>query len=990
MKRNKFFKLASSSILGVAITIGISSCSLPYKSNGVFQTYNSTDLLADNNSPLNNSFNNSPISTYAQSILNNLTTYQTVGDFSFSSNGGDDETTKDFLTLDGAKAVLVFKDQNTAERIDNLLKDKGFDITTNTAVTEDAYKNVMSSLKTDTKSLENSATSSGSSSSGSSSSTTSELKEGTDYWVFQRSLGALQFQNGLDKEAWDPANTNNTSNGQPSELTITSQTDYYKDAISSGTVYQFIIDTDNKWVDSKGNVRQSVSSKDYERSIESYSLAADLGYNRNGYFLSLIGLNFDKTLDYTDNNGGTSSYRDNNGVMNWENFDTTNWANKNDSIFTLYIDTPYPYTFGLISKEYFSALPHTNPEVVSINLKSGSPISYVKLGNTYSIDQSLTDWTRIYGSGGLGEFSKDVWYSGSYYISAFTSANLIFELNNVYMNTVGKDLLDSETGSAKTKTSKESKVKTISVVFGSGNDDTYYELFKSKQNDFLSAVPSNKMSDAASLFKDNGLVPKKIVQSTRSNYMAYTPNPYVVSSNGAVTENQFLGNMAKFLYQWNNQDAYTIRAGIAGLVNWYQLSLINLPISGDFQLSATPYGVFSGYYEQIEKGNMFGALPRNLSEYTSSNERVLSSGFTLPYYEYTTSGINIKNINVNKSTFIDALRKYGATTSNPLNFSIKFGESSFSTNYQNFLNAMKNVIEDLSDNLIRVTIVQRLANTPSATVWYNNQSSPLGFSYWSPDYNGVGTWVEADTTIETKTIGGQSVEGAPSTNAHNSFNTFLSSMVTAVKKMNANYNNGTTSGTTTTPGKYTVSTLETTNDPFKDDKRIQAAFSNTALEDMKIALKTNSTTSGTTTYDETYAATTSVSPGNRYGLLAIGLLNKLIANGVIDQAKFADYVTNPSKLLYSKERPSTYSEVWVGGDVIKSGKSQEFSKWLGVYAGEDVLYALYENTVLDSDYSFIPRSESGVTDKIYSLVNPNYTARVGTQGTNYRDFGWKK
>lgn len=297
---------------------------------------------------------------------------------------------------------------------------------------------------------------------------------------------------------------------------------------------------------------------------------------------------------------------------------------------------------------------------------------------------------------------------------------------------------------------------------------------------------------------------------------------------------------------------------------------------------------------------------------------------------------------------------------------------------------MKSAIESLSDGLIKVSIVARNATTPSVTDWYNTQSSPLGFSYWSPDYNGVGTWIEASATLQSTKVGNTTYEGVPSTNSHNSFHTFLESMVTAVKKMNATWNSSTK--------QYEVKSLPT-DDPFKDDSRIQKTFSDETLVSLGVAL-TDQAKETNKTYDTSYALHKNVKPGIRYGLLAIGLLNTLFSNGVFktsDDTKsntptFQKYVDKPS-LLSLNGAPNNGNQLYSGGDVFVTNQSSAFSKWVGVYAGQSVEKAVYENFVVDSDYAYIPRSESGLKDITYSLVNPIYVARVGTQTTNYRDFG---
>lgn len=956
MINKKFLKAGVISVFLGTTTFGLSSCS--FTREGVLTTYSPTDFLASNNSPLNSSFNNAPISTYAASALYNLLSYQTTGSFEFS---GNDTTTKvvtspkDTLILEGAKAVIVFKDKTTMEAFDtqkkiDLTKDDDKDLTT-----------WVNDLKASLSSSESSQAH------GESSSTTS-LKEGTDYWIFFRDKGGIQYQNG-------------TSDTSISENT----TQYYNDAISNGTVYQFLIDTDNYWVNNKGEKQVQVSSKDFERAIESYTLASDLNYNRNGYFLDLLGLNFNETVGYKKTD--SSDYES----ITSANYNVENYTNNNDKFFTAYINTPYPYTFGLLAKEYFSAMPHTNQLVHNISLASGTPIKTTMVDGSLTIDQSATDWSRIYGSGGVGKFTNNVWYAGAYYVSAFTSSQLIFQLNNTYMETTGKNLLDWSTGKERPENSsddgQEKKIQTVSISYGSGSADTYYEMFKSHQNDYLAAVPSVKMSEAAELFAGKGLSPTKVVQTSQSNYIVYTPSPYVTNTSGTVSENSYLVNMAKFIYDWNSKNSVIIRAAISGLVNYYQLSLLNLPGSGDFQLSATPYGVLSNYYETVASGDMNGALPRPYSDYKNSSSTELGQ-FTIPYYTYNSSNINVENVTVSKSSLKTALESYGATSTNPLQFSIKFGEGSFSTNYTNFLNKMKSSIESISDGLIKVNIVARNATTPSVTDWYNSQTSPLGFSYWSPDYNGVGTWIEADTTLQTVSVGDKKYEGVPATNAHNSFHTFLESMVTAVKLMNATWNSE--------KGQYEVKT-KPSDDPFSSDTRIQSTFSDSTLTKMGVGL---SETKDTSTYDATYALQKDVKPGVRYGLLAIGLLNTMFSNKVFktdgytsttskdntSKPIFQKYVDDPS-LLNLTNQPTTIDQLYSGGDVIVDNMSGSFAKWIGVYAGQSTEKAVYENFVLDSDYSFIPRSESGLNDITYSLVNPLYVARVGTQQTTYRDFG---
>ncbi|MDE5775180.1 MAG: hypothetical protein K2H51_02535, partial [Malacoplasma sp.] len=592
---------------------------------------------------------------------------------------------------------------------------------------------------------------------------------------------------------------------------------------------------------------------------------------------------------------------------------------------------------------------------------------------------NATSWNDIFGSGGLQKFTENTWYAGAYYISAFTSTQIIFNLNHAYMDTVGRNLLSYVDGKVlgTNNQNTDSRMEQVVINYGSGTADTYFENFKVGQIDYLSSVPEAKRSEANSL--RGSIVPIKVVQTTQSNYIAYTPNPYIVNEKGEVEENENLKGMAQFIYEWDSKEATTIRAGIAGLVNYYQLASF-VYSSKDFQLSATPYGAFKDYYESISNNKTYGALPRPYSDYTATKNNELGE-FKIPYYSYDSnaSKINIEELTINKTSFQNAVNHYSNNNeSKKLNFAIKFGEGSWSTNYTNFLLDLEKTIEGLSPN-IDVVLLNRDAQTPTSTQWFNNQSSPLGFSYWSPDYNGVGTWIEADNTIQSTTItktdsSGKETktkyEGVPGTNAHNSFHTFLTSMVYAVKLMNYTWNS--------TTNKYEADNSNSNSgDPYASDVKIQKAFSNDTLQSLGINQDDSS-------FDK------KITPGERYGTVAIELLNLLIEKGVFDQSALTKYINDPTQLKYPNNAPKDPQSLWLGGDVIKASskdgvdQSANFSKYLGIFAGQSVAKALWANTVLDSDYSFIPRPEAGLKEQIITLVNPDYVARSGTQSVNWR------
>ena len=945
MSKLKWLKgLALSSFVGMT-AISLVSCG---SSNATHSfTSDPINYLTDNNSPLNGNFNNSPILTYAQTQLYFLTTYQTTGKFEIDrETGGFKQTTNDTLILEGASAVIVFANDDVQKDIDNQLDPN---LLTKNGISQSQILQKLSSIKTSVNKSTNSSLKSNFSmqqtKADDSDVNTSKWMEGTDYWVFTRDKGGIKFQKGID---------------QDSDNKIS---DYYNSAINNGKTYQFIIDTDNKWVDGTGKEQLPISSKDFERGLEAYTLSVALGYTRNTYFLNLIGLS-EQSL------GKTVSYLENNKYVSTSdlNYDIDNFANQNDAVYTFYIDKPYLYTFDLISKEYFSPLPNTHPKVKNISLKNGK----ITVDKSGKIDQSNTKFNELFGSGTKGVFTENTWYVGAYYVSAFTSNQIIFNLNHTYMETIGKHLLSYVDGKilGNNNQNTDSRIEQVVINYGSGTADTYFENFKANQIDYLPAVPEDKKGEADSL--KNSVVATKIVQTTRSNYIVYTPNPYIVDGTGEVSENSYLANMAQLIYQWDSKDSMIIRAGINGLVNYFQLASIVYIDSKDFQLSATPYGVFKNYYENIAKDNFYGALPRPYSDYKNGNN-ILES-FDIPYYYYdkTTNKIEIEKVEVSQQSFKDAIKKF-TKDRRSLNLNIKFGEGSWNANYRYFLFNLKQVIEELSDGQILVGLNNRDGQNPSNTQWYNSQSSPLGYMNWSPDYNGVGTWVEANNILESTKINNTTYEGVPGTNAHNAFHTFLTSMVYAVNLMNYTWNADT--------NKYEINTSDNSNqtssDPYINDEKIQKAFSNSNLNDFGI--ETNDVSINGKNL-----------PGQRYGLLAIELLNMLIENGVFNQTNIQKYIDNPALLQYPNSEPTDVQQLYLGGDVIKTGQSANFSKYLGIFTGQSTIKALYVNTVLDSDYSFIPRAEAGLNEKIITLVNPKYVARSGTQSVNYRDFGIKK
>lgn len=881
----------------VAAACGASSSGLIFK----FNNYN--DVLQNNNSPLNPTFTYQPISTYAQSAMIGLFTYETSKGFKFDQNGNSVETPETTLKLEAATKVVGY----------------------------------------------------------------------------------------------------NASGGITGEYTRTQagldETDQnFIDFQSKSVRYVFTIDTNIKWVDKNGVVQDSLSGKDFERGIETYKLSSDIGYNRNGYFLSLTGLDFDKTVGYQDSSGQYVS-------VDSPNYDVNNYENTDDT-FTLWLTSPYPYIFSILTKDYFNPLPHNNKYVQNIRITdSNTPLAI----NTDSsgkrfLDQQNTDWNEIYGSGQVGTFLDHSWFAGAYYINKFSRNQIVGILNDSYMQSVGPSL-DPTNGK---------KIKTFLMNYGSSNPEVDYENFSAGQISYLASVPNSKRSEAISRFLNNGLYVSAVVKISQSNYIAYTPKPYVFDSTGKVFVNNpanaitISNDAAQMIYNWNSPESIIIRTGLSGLINHYQLSKLNIS-SGDFQYSNVPYGAFDisglpdsytstadpefpklsdygNYYKAIDDDALYGGLPRKATDYYKGSFDInnLFTGsygnFSVPYYSFSSTDskpeLQEKTLDVNKNTFIQSLKDFGATSSQPFVLQYKYGQGSISDNYDNYLKALKRSIEALGtdssgNKLLVFNLVNRQAPNPSSNDWYANQRSSLGFSYWSPDYNGVGTWLEANGTLDNN--------GLSSTNNHNIFNSLLRVLIMAAidQKVSSIQVTDPASGSTSS------STAPSTPSIFDNDPRIKAAFGET-------------------------------NGGSRYAKLGVEFLQYLVNNKVLNPEAVNQLIADPS-ILQNEETirpvPQTENDLYpllldnknnsqlkdkAGNDISifnsistskPNGSAQEFNKYLGIWAGLSSENALWATSTMDNDYELLPLSEGTLREKIYSLVNPHFFVRPSSVGSaNIRDY----
>ncbi len=369
--------------------------------------------------------------------------------------------------------------------------------------------------------------------------------------------------------------------------------------------YEFTIDTSMSWVDNNGTSKQSLSGKDFERGFEAFWLASEIGLNKNSYFINSMNLNMDKTVNA--NTSGTS----NNTQINSNNYDIENFTNS-DNTFTVYVNSPNVYLLQYLSKGYFWALPNTNDKVK--NIKFG----------TANIQNNPTniDWSKIYGDGTKASDIMDgnFWSAAPYYLSNLSSSEITLKYNDSYFNARKNDLLNTD------EKIKQYTMKSIQGI----NAANLYEQFLAG-NVSTAQIPSDySISVLQNPSMQDMILYSGVAKTIQSNYAIWNGNPY--SSSGEL-KSTVSPMTAKFLSDPQSDNAMIIRAGIAGFVNWYNISQM-VYNSGDFDYSVVPYGVFTWdenkdgqsvqyeLYREIYEGTYapfsstnYGALPRSVSEY---------------------------------------------------------------------------------------------------------------------------------------------------------------------------------------------------------------------------------------------------------------------------------------------------------------------------------------------------------------------------------------
>lgn len=378
--------------------------------------------------------------------------------------------------------------------------------------------------------------------------------------------------------------------------------------------YEFTVDKNMGWVDNNGTLKQSLSGKDFERGFESFWLASEIGLQKNGYFINSMNLDMDKTV-----NTNSTSKSSNNTSINSDSYNIEDFTNS-DNTFTVYVSSPNIYLLQYLSKGYFWALPNTNTKVKNIKFNNANIIN----------NPTNIDYSQIYGDGTRASDIMDgnFWSAAPYYLSNLNNSEITFKYSSQYFNARKNDLLNTD----------EKVQQSISKSIPGINASNLFEQFKAG-NVSSAGIPTDY---TISVLQDPTMQDKilyiGVSKTAQSNYAVWNGNPYDKNGDLKSTVNPIA---AKFLSDYQSDNAMIIRAGITGLVNWYNISQM-VYNSGDFDYSVVPYGVYTWDVTDKDGNKTQHELYRDIynNDYVPFNEA--NSG-TLPrtVFEYIEAGLGV-------------------------------------------------------------------------------------------------------------------------------------------------------------------------------------------------------------------------------------------------------------------------------------------------------------------------------------------------------------
>ncbi|MGL5591317.1 MAG: MG321/MPN456 family lipoprotein [Mycoplasmoidaceae bacterium] len=372
-------------------------------------------------------------------------------------------------------------------------------------------------------------------------------------------------------------------NLENNEIEINEQ---YKQALTTSNSIKFTVNSTFPWLDHNGEEKGKLQAQDYFWGFMGYVLSVNLGINTNGYYLDLMNIDVQKTIDENP-----SFYEiDNKG----------NYIPRlsDENTIEFFLTRPNINFLDILSKQYFQPIPILNDKVKAIfDIPSNDSL----FNDKGEFIPSNIDFNTLYGAGErIGNYTS-WWSAGPYYVKNVSEQDIQFSINQEYF-----DVLNSNDHPLTNNPFGENpKIKNVVMKYaGAYSPQVTYEQFKTGEID-KSDIPSALISEAYKNFKTSFRT-EGVSINARSDLIPYNTNIYIVDdflepvldSNG----NKKIKNLVSPQYEkaivsdfnlGKEGNSWKIRNAINQSIDWYSLSALALPDnSATFQQSLVPFGNF--------------------------------------------------------------------------------------------------------------------------------------------------------------------------------------------------------------------------------------------------------------------------------------------------------------------------------------------------------------------------------------------------------------
>lgn len=411
----------------------------------------------------------------------------------------------------------------------------------------------------------------------------------------------------------------------------------YKEALTTSNKIKFTIDSSKEnafpWLDYTGKPVGTLKAQDYFWGLMGYLISTDIGINTNGYYLDLMSLDIQKTIDanpafWTKDSEGN--------YIPKENIEDT---------ITYVLSKPNINFLDILSKQFFQPIPIENDKVRAI---FDIPSNESLFDDKGAFIPNNLDFNTLYGAGEKISNFTSWWSTGPYYVSRVSEQDIQFKINPNYFKAITqngsiRDLLNTF--------GTDPKIKSIVMKYaGAYSPQVTYEQFKTGEID-KSEIPSALISDAYKNFKKSFRTEGVSINS-RSDLIPYNTNIYVtdsfmepvLDSKGnkiikSLVSPQYEKAIVRDFDLGKEGNSWKIRNAINQSIDWYSLSSLALPDgSASFQQSLVPFGNFRSsddqplltdidgfingdtYWEIAASNKQIGYLRRTLEQYKTNWE----------------------------------------------------------------------------------------------------------------------------------------------------------------------------------------------------------------------------------------------------------------------------------------------------------------------------------------------------------------------------------